>query len=263
MSRNAVLILGLAAMTAAPAIAQTIQVRVENLAPSGGFSFSPVWLGFHDGSFNAFDAGTQARDLDGIQQIAELADASALGARFAMEQPGGVGAVLASGIGAPPFEPGESASMVYDVGDATQNRFLTYASMVVPSNDLFFGNDNALELFDAGGNFLGPITIDIYGRDVWDAGTEVNDILDGAAFIDGSDAMAGTDEFEDIALFFSRPGADDYLASILGQRTPTGVTITETLAEGELLGRITIVPAPGVASVGLLGGLGLLARRRR
>ncbi len=261
--RNTVMMLGLAALTAAPAMAQSVQVRVENLTPDGGFSFSPVWLGFHDGSFNMFDAGTQARDLDGIQQIAELADAGPLGARFGMEQPMGVGGLVASTAGVPPFEPGESASTVFDVGDATQNRFMSYASMVVPSNDLFFGNDDALEIFDAAGNFNGPFTIEIYGRDVWDAGTEVNNILDGAAFIEGSDAMAGADEFEDIALFFSRPGADDYLASIVGQTTPTGATITSPIAEGELLGRITVVPAPGVAGVGLVAGLGLMARRRR
>ncbi|MFI4915942.1 MAG: spondin domain-containing protein [Phycisphaerales bacterium JB060] len=263
MIRNTMSMLGLAALTAAPAVAQSVQVRVENLAPDGGFSFSPVWMGFHDGSFNMFDAGTQARDLDGIQQIAELADAGPMASRFGMEQTMGVGGVVASGVGAPPFEPGETASMMFDVGDASQNRFLSYASMVVPSNDLFFGNDNALEVFDAAGNFNGPFTINIYGRDVWDAGTEVNDILDGPAFIEGADATAGTAEFEDIALFFSRPGADDYLTSIVGQTTATGATITSPIAEGELLGRITVVPAPGVASVGLVAGMGIIGRRRR
>jgi hypothetical protein len=263
MNRTITTMLGLAAVTAAPAMAQTVQVRVENLAPDGGFSFSPVWLGFHDGSFDMFDAGTQARDLDGIQQIAELADAGPLSTRFGMEQPMGVGGLVASGVGAPPFEPGEAASMMFDVGDTTENRFLSYASMVVPSNDLFFGNDDALEVFDVAGNFNGPFTIEVYGRDVWDAGTELNDILDGPAFIEGADATAGTPEFEDVALFFSRPGADGYLASIVGQRTATGETITSPIARGELLARITVVPAPGVASLGLVAGLGLAGRRRR
>jgi hypothetical protein len=249
MDRNTVLMLGIVAM-AAPAMAQTVQVRVENLAPDGGFSFSPLWLGFHDGSFDMFDAGAQARDLDGIQQIAELADAGPLGTRFGMEQPMGVAGLIVSGAGAPPFEPGESASMVFDVGDATQNRFMSYASMVVPSNDLFIGNDDAREIFDAAGNFNGPFTIEIYGRNVWDAGTEVNDITDGPAFIAGADATAGTPEFENVSLFFSRPGADGYLASIVGQTTPTGATISSPIAEGEENGPFRTVAAHrGVAAV--------------
>ena len=35
------------------------------------------------------------------------------------------------------------------------------------------------------GNFLGPLTIQIFGLNVWDAGTEVNNIAFGAAFIAG------------------------------------------------------------------------------
>lgn len=261
MNRNTVLMLGLAALTAAPVMAQTVDIRIENLQEAGGMSFTPFWVGFHDGTFDVFDAGSAASG--GITTIAELGDTGPLTARFAMEQPMGVDATFADPSGPPVFSPGESATMSIDVGDASVNRYFNYASMVVPTNDLFVGNDVRREIFDDAGTFLGPITIDIFGRSVYDNGTEVNDITDGPAFVAGIDATGGTDEFEDIQFFFSRPGADSYLASIIGTTTAPGDDITRVFAEGDLIGRITIVPAPGVASVGLMAGLGLMARRRR
>ncbi len=261
MTRNAVLMLGLAAITAAPALAQTIQIRIENLQESGGMGFTPFWVGFHDNTFDVFDAGSPAGG--GITEIAELGDTGPLTSRFAMEQPGGFDTTLAHPVGPPVFRAGESATFDLDVGDRRVNRYFNYASMIVPTNDLFVGNDNAREIFDADGNFLGPVTINIFGRGVWDNGTEVNDILDGPAFVEGVDATGGTREFEDIQSFFSRPGADAYLASIIGTTTPPGDQITGVFSEDQLIGRITIVPAPGVAGVGLMAGLGLLARRRR
>ncbi|OAB63384.1 hypothetical protein AY599_18755 [Leptolyngbya valderiana BDU 20041] len=261
MNRNAVLMLALAALTAGPAMAQTVQVRIENLQESGGMSFTPFFLGFHDGSFDVFDAGTMASG--GITEIAELGDTGPLTSRFMTEQPGGVSTTFADPSGPPVFSPGESATIDIDVDDASENRFFNYASMVVPTNDLFVGNDMSRELFDASGRFLGPVTIDIFGRSVWDNGTEVNDIMDGPAFVEGIDATGGTAEFEDIQAFFSRPGADAYLASIIGTTTAPGDEITRVFTEGELIGRITIVPAPGVASLGIIGGLGMMARRRR
>jgi len=261
MNRNTVLMLGLAAVTAAPAFAQTVQIRIENLQEPGGMAFTPFWVGFHDGTFDVFDGGSPA--AGGITEIAELGDTGPLSSRFAMEQPMGVDATFADPSGPPVFSPGESATMSFDVGDASVNRYFNYASMVVPTNDLFVGNDVRREIFDDTGTFLGPITIDIFGRNVYDNGTEVNDITDGPAFVAGIDATGGTDEFEDVLLFFSRPGADDYLSSIIGTTTAPGDDITRVFTEGDLIGRITIVPAPGVASVGLLAGLGLVARRRR
>lgn len=261
MNRNTVLMIGLAALTAAPVMAQTVDIRIENLQEAGGMSFTPFWVGFHDGTFDVFDAGSAASG--GITTIAELGDTGALTSRFAMQQPMGVDATFADPSGPPVFSPGESATMSIDVGDASVNRYFNYASMVVPTNDLFVGNDVRREIFDDAGTFLGPITIDIFGRSVYDNGTEVNDITDGPAFVAGIDATGGTDEFEDIQFFFSRPGADSYLDSIIGTTTAPGDEITRVFGEADLIGRITIVPAPGVASVGLIAGLGLVARRRR
>ncbi len=243
--------------TALSASAQQINVSFENTQDAGGFTFSPFWLGLSDGSFNLFDSGAMASSFDGIEQIAELANGDALSARFGGAQPGGVQATLAEGGAHPTFEPGEAASMSINT---MGNRYLDYAAMVVPSNDMFVGSLASVELFDAMGHFNGPITIDIFGSTVWDAGTEVNDPSDGVAFIDGSDATLGTDENGVIALIL--PGGQSYLDSFVGMTTATGPVITQSFGEQTHLGRITITPAPASAA---LIGFGLLgaARRRR
>ena len=68
--------------------------------------------------------------------------------------------------------------------------------MIIPSNDTFIGNDDpfAFELFDATGLFLGPLVIDVTGAFIYDAGTEVNDPEDGAAFVADVDATLGMEE---------------------------------------------------------------------
>jgi hypothetical protein len=59
---------------------------------------------------------------------------------------------------------------------AAASRYMSYASMVIPSNDAFIANDapNAVPVFDAAGKFIGGRFI-VFGSMVRDAGTEVND----------------------------------------------------------------------------------------
>ncbi len=251
------------ALAAGTASASNVNITFENLQPAGGLSFTPLWIGIHNNTFNNFDPGSPASDFDGIEQIAELGDVSAQSARNLATQADAFDGVL-FGPGAPPvFGPGESSSMTYDVGDATINRYFSYASMVVPTNDLFIGNGNAVEIFDADGNFLGPITIEIFGSNVWDAGTEVNDIENGPAFIPGQDAEEGAEEGGVITSFLSQDGAADYLTSIVGVETAAGDTISTTFGEADLIARITIVPSPGGVVAFAALGLAAAARRRR
>jgi len=42
------------------ALAQSVTVTVENLAPSNGTFITPVWFGFHDGSFDLFNVSEAA-----------------------------------------------------------------------------------------------------------------------------------------------------------------------------------------------------------
>ncbi|MGI9507265.1 MAG: calcium-binding protein, partial [Geminicoccaceae bacterium] len=74
--------------------------------------------------------------------------------------------------------------------------FFTWATMVIPSNDAFFAvPDDTLAdpIFDADGNFIGPVVIERTGRDVLDAGTEVNNELD-AAFLNQTALNQGLTE---------------------------------------------------------------------
>ncbi len=73
--------------------------------------------------------------------------------------------------------PGETESFTVALnGTAADNRYLSFASMLFPTNDGFIGNEDpqAIEVFDEFGNFLGADFI-VTGDDAWDGGTEIND----------------------------------------------------------------------------------------
>jgi hypothetical protein len=176
-------------VTTAPLQAETqeIIVTVENLAPSGGFYFTPVWVGLHNGSFDLFDPAGLASE--GLERVAEDGDASALQADFEGAVGGAAGGInmlitAPEGFaGAPVFDPGE-ASMIQLTVDSQVNSYMSFLSMIIPSNDAFIGNHNpmGIELFDAAGKFKGKQIVTILGSMVWDAGTELNNEMD-AAFI--------------------------------------------------------------------------------
>ena len=236
-----------------PANAQRVRVEVENLQPADGFFFTPVWTGFHNGSFDLFNSGSAASA--GLELIAEEGDFSVLSSEFAGS--GTDGAVFSPGgfPGAPVFDPGELSSAVFDIGP--NDRYFSFASMVIPSNDAFFGNGDPLayELFDANGNFNGPLTINILGEDIYDAGTEVNDTL-GAAF----SAIGGTSTDEN-GVVGLHPGLDNFL----GTETVAGTTIGSIPTAGSPIARITVtqvVPEPTTAGL-MVSIVGMSAFRRR
>ena len=92
---------------------------------------------------------------------------------------GGVDAAVATPGG--PLAPGDSRTVTfYATSTNALTQYLSFASMVIPSNDAFIGNDDPLEidLFDADGNLIqrvGDGAFFVTGDDVYDAGTEVND----------------------------------------------------------------------------------------
>lgn len=253
----------LLAATASPLAAAELEFTITNHSTAGGNAFSPVWLGIHDGTFDTFDTGSSASAA--VEAVAELGNTAPITADFAGQGPQ---TTLDSAGG--PFFPGASASTTVSVANPTTERYLSFLSMIVPSNDLFMGNDNptGIELFDAGGNFVGPLTITVLGSNVWDAGTEVNDATDGAAFIMGSDATLGTTENGTIALFLGQAGAADYINSILGLTSATGYEFTELVPADGVLATIEIseVPEPSTLVLAALGISGLVVtvwRRRR
>jgi len=76
------------------------------------------------------------------------------------------------------------------------HRYLNYASMVLPSNDAFIGNANPLAFaLRAGSGQFRSFSFNVMGRNVWDAGTEVNDELASTtAFFGQSMPNTGTTE---------------------------------------------------------------------
>ncbi|MEM9660903.1 MAG: spondin domain-containing protein [Planctomycetota bacterium] len=247
-----------ALLLAGSASGQAVSVTFENLLPSGGTAFTPVFFGLSDGSFDLFDPGSPASL--GLEEVAELGSTGTLAAEFAAADPSGLSATTSTG----PIAGGGSATVDFNVTDPAANRFLSFASMVVPTNDLFIGNGNntGIEVFDAAGNFNGPITITIFGGQVWDAGTEVNNADDGAAFLQGIDATLGTPQGGNVELFFNDPGASAYLDSLVGRTTAPGFDILSTFDQGTPIAQITIVPTPATLALVPLAGLAAARRRR-
>lgn len=233
-----------------------IIVQIENTATAGGFYFTPVFLGFHDGGFDVFDSGGTASGS--LIALAEGGDTSGVASDLAVAQATAQSlTVTATTAGPPPFDPGESISTTVDVDTATQ-RFLNFATMVIPSNDAFFGNADAIELFDAGGNFNGSRVIEITAGMIYDAGSEVNNISGGAAF----SALGGASVDENNAI--SLIDLSD-LNAFVGSDTAAGTTVTNALSSSDVVARITFtaVPEPGsIALVSLIGLAGLVRRKR-
>ena len=274
-----------AATTAASAASVTI--TVENLSPDGGLFTTPVWVGFHNGAFDLFDVGAAA--TPGLEAIAEDGSFAAVAAELeaATGGTGLGGAVTAPGgfAGAPVFEAGETGSATFEIDAATQG-FLSFGAMVLPSNDAFFGTDDAIQLFDDDGVFFGDREFTFARADLFDAGTELNTELD-AAFLNQTGPDTGETENGVIALhpgFIGSVGGpaagpNGESASILGGTVVSGDVIDATAgdftASGfDALARVTItlnpdagtgtaVPAPSAFGAGLLGLFALARRRSR
>lgn len=240
----------------APAMAQEqiVTVTVQNLIPANGAAFAPLRVGFNNGSYDAFNIGQVATAP--IISVAEGGSGSAWFPAFAAADPtatlGTVGGLLT---------PGAMASMSFIVNPSI-NPFFTFASMVVPSNDLFIGNDDpmAYRLFDAAGN-LAITSITQSATEIWDAGSEVFDPA-AAAFVAGGNNDLRTPQNSVVAFNFAE------LAAFNGLTTGAGYVFNSGLTAGSEVYRISFavapIPEPGtwaLFAAGLLG-MGFVARRR-
>jgi len=248
--------LSVAAMIAAwsaPASASKISVIVENLAPADGVFLTPFGVFFHDGTFNIGTVGQPASaELERAAEDGNLAplfaayDASGSGtARAAIDSPNG------------PVFPGNTGRFEFDV-DPTKDRYVSFVSMVIPSNDAFIANGNpvAHPLFNGSGEFQ-PFEIVIGGEHVYDAGTEVNDeIPTNTAALNQAGPNTGVDENGVIALHPGFMAGGNVLA-----RIPEG----DFTQPGYEVAKFSVVPIPAALPL-MAGGLGLLAvlaRRRK
>ena len=262
------ILLPIAMATAAGAA--SVEVSVTNNQAADGLYFTPLASIFHDGSFDTFDVGGFARPS--VEQVAETGDPGALigeardagFAAGAVTGPAGFGSV---GAQPPVLDPGETGTARFNGLDGVTNRYFSFLSMIIPSNDLFVGNSDpiAYEIFNDMGNFVGA-TIEVFTSRIYDAGTEANTNLGAAFNAAGGEA---TDTEERIALVANLivEGVDEPSVLILGgENTAAGTTVN--LANGaSLLATIEInqVPLPAAAPLLLaaLGGLGFAAKRRK
>lgn len=238
-----------------------LKVTITNEG-NADFTLTPLWFAFQNGGFDTFDAGSAASSS--IEAIAEDGIVDGLIADFdSSGQPGNrQGVVTAPGgfAGAPVIEAGETGTAFITPINPANYQYFSFASMVIPTNDNFIGNDDpfAYQVFDAGGNINDPsgtFTIQVLASEIWDAGTELNNGL-GAPF--STAGGVATETTDPIAL------ESNNLADFVGITTPSGVTITNLYDPGAVVATITIsrIPEPATLSLLALAPLGMIGRRR-
>ena len=132
---------------------------------------APGVFAVHTGAGVLFDDGASASD--GLESLAEDGDPATIATELASVDgvASGAFATPVGGSAPAPAFPGESYSFTFD---ANPGDYLSFATMLVQSNDLFYAPDErGVGLFDAAGSPIsGDITADVQ---LWDAGTEVNE----------------------------------------------------------------------------------------
>ncbi len=231
---------------------EMLHIKVENLSPGDGTRMTPVWVGFHDGSFDAFDAGSAASG--NLQMLAEDGDPSGISGSFTGQVDGVVlGPVTVPGQ-PPIYHPGEVGMLSLDV-DTSSDVYFSFLSMVIPSNDAFIGNDNPMAWKIVDNGMVTPLDIVVMGSMVWDAGTEVNDEVPANTPLLGQAAPdTGLDEN---GLVRQHGG---YLVDGNVLNAFPGADFT---ASGYQVARITVVPEPASIALIVMGALSLNAKRLR
>lgn len=277
------------ALAVPQANAQTQQVRVTvtSNAPDNGVALTPLWFGFHDGSFDSYNGGLSSQP--GLERIAEDGDVGQISSDFlsnltyidnstgtaasatvaSSQTVGRQDGVLVADAGGspPPIQPGESVTSAIFNLDASYNNYFSYASMVLPSNDFYVANGNPFahglgDVF-AGGSV--SFNIGVAGT-VNDAGTEINDfanspgnplfgIPEGQTVADQGDPENGVNANvigDPFANFLNVPSDVDFGPLNFNNYSNGIATVT-----------ITAVPEPGSIGFVALGLGGLFLRRRR
>ncbi|MEL4896446.1 spondin domain-containing protein [Crocosphaera sp. Alani8] len=182
------LTIGSVVATAATAQALTLKVEIENLGPDGGVALTPVWVGFHDGSFDIYNGGLTSQE--GLERIAEDGNTMPISMDFLSNRTyvqNGVSGLFDStqvgtrvdgAIGEAPITAGTMATSTFEVTPDNSNLYFSYTSMILPSNDYFLANADPLAhslttLFSGEDSFI-SFEIGLPGS-FRDAGTEVND----------------------------------------------------------------------------------------
>ncbi|MEM6799632.1 MAG: spondin domain-containing protein, partial [Planctomycetota bacterium] len=79
LTRLSIATLALFGLTAS-ASAISVQVTIESLSPAGGTVLTPIWVGFHDGSFDSYNGNLTSQE--GLERVAEDGDTARLSEDF-------------------------------------------------------------------------------------------------------------------------------------------------------------------------------------
>ncbi len=243
-------------LAAAPVQALTVEVTIQNLAPVNGNALTPMWIGFHDGSFDIYDAGAPASGF--LEALAEDGNTGPISDAF--DAGGGYAQSTVAGPGGP-IMPGEVATFRIEL-DPGNPTWFSFAAMILPSNDAFIANGDPLahQLFDGSGGFT-AIDLFLLGTSVLDAGTEVNDEFpENTAFFGQSMPNTGVTEGGVVG---PHPG---FLPAGSG-----GILDDPAFANADFLRenypiaqiRVSAVPVPGALVLMLSGLAGLVGFSRR
>ena len=166
--------LGTITLTVVATARTKIEVSYESNFGATGTGFAPLGAVFHDGSFGSFTPGTTASA--GLEALAEGGNpATYLAEAIAQAPTANVGSTDGQ-IGGSNRPTGRF--FVLDV-DNTNTQF-SFASMFLPSNDWFIGNQGggSLDISSLLGAATGTqITVDL--NTIYDAGTELEDFTRG------------------------------------------------------------------------------------
>ena len=166
--------LGTITLTVVSSTQTRIEVSYDSNFAATGTGFAPLGAVFHDGSFGSFTPGTAASA--GLEALAEGGNPATYLAEATAQAP-------TANVGSTDGQIGGSNrpnGRIFELDVDNTNTQFSYASMFLPSNDWFIGNQGggSLDISSLLGAAPGTqMTIDV--NTIYDAGTELEDFTRG------------------------------------------------------------------------------------